>query len=231
MGGSGTRLIVRMLEECGYFMGGAASQNEFAEPAVFYAGINAFTDEFRHKLPLRSDWRSVVDSRNEKIISFCNQHLENYYRQRGYNGGKWGFKDPRSTFTSRIFLKQYPSARLLHVIRNGMDVADSKMRQNWPGLIGADKIEYWLEVWYNVVLAAKSYEDTNPLNYHELKYEDICNFNLQAFQSLEKASGIDGNLLLQTAESMAHKKRIDKVRNKPEIPAHIAELLKKYTYS
>jgi hypothetical protein len=37
----------------------------------------------------------------------------------------WGWKDPRNTFTLPIWLRVFPNARVLHVHRNGVDVANS----------------------------------------------------------------------------------------------------------
>ncbi len=37
----------------------------------------------------------------------------------------WGFKDPRTAFTLPLWLRVFPRARLVYVIRNGIDVAHS----------------------------------------------------------------------------------------------------------
>ena len=39
--------------------------------------------------------------------------------------GPWGWKDPRSTFTLPLWLDLFPEARVVHVCRNGVDVARS----------------------------------------------------------------------------------------------------------
>ena len=39
--------------------------------------------------------------------------------------GPWGWKDPRNTFTLPLWLEVFPSARVLNVYRNGVDVAES----------------------------------------------------------------------------------------------------------
>jgi hypothetical protein len=37
----------------------------------------------------------------------------------------WGWKDPRTTVTLPIWMRLFPQARIVHVIRNGIDVANS----------------------------------------------------------------------------------------------------------
>ncbi len=39
--------------------------------------------------------------------------------------GAWGWKDPRTTITLPIWLDVFPEARVLHIVRHGVDVAQS----------------------------------------------------------------------------------------------------------
>jgi hypothetical protein len=38
-------------------------------------------------------------------------------------GGPWGWKDPRSTFTLPVWLDVFPQAKVIHLVRHGVDVA------------------------------------------------------------------------------------------------------------
>ena len=42
----------------------------------------------------------------------------------------WGWKDPRTSLTFPIWLRVFPRARCLHVVRSGIDVADSLRRRS-----------------------------------------------------------------------------------------------------
>jgi hypothetical protein len=46
----------------------------------------------------------------------------------------WGWKDPRTTVTLPLWLDVFPTARVIHVVRNGVDVADSLARRQESGL-------------------------------------------------------------------------------------------------
>jgi hypothetical protein len=39
----------------------------------------------------------------------------------------WGWKDPRTIFTLPLWLRLFPQAKLIHIVRNGVDVAKSLM--------------------------------------------------------------------------------------------------------
>src|SRR5262249_54549623 len=39
----------------------------------------------------------------------------------------WGWKDPRTIFTLPIWLRLFPEAKLIYILRNGVDVASSLM--------------------------------------------------------------------------------------------------------
>jgi len=43
----------------------------------------------------------------------------------GLNLGPWGWKDPRNSITLPIWISVFPQAKVIHVIRNGVDVAIS----------------------------------------------------------------------------------------------------------
>lgn len=43
---------------------------------------------------------------------------------------RWGWKDPRATFTLPLWLRVFPDARVLHVHRHGVDVAHSLCRRH-----------------------------------------------------------------------------------------------------
>jgi hypothetical protein len=42
----------------------------------------------------------------------------------------WGWKDPRNTYTLPLWLELYPNAKIIHIYRNGVDVAES-LRVRW----------------------------------------------------------------------------------------------------
>jgi hypothetical protein len=47
------------------------------------------------------------------------------YRSIRRVGFPWGWKEPRNTFTLPLWLDIFPKARIIHIYRNGIDVAKS----------------------------------------------------------------------------------------------------------
>ncbi len=46
----------------------------------------------------------------------------------------WGWKDPRNALTLGVWLKLFPEARVIHIIRNGVDVANSLYQRHMKEL-------------------------------------------------------------------------------------------------
>jgi len=67
----------------------------------------------------------------------------------GFLGGKrllhmaepWGWKDPRNTFTLPIWLDLFPDAKVLHVCRHGVDVADSLRQRQLRAIESATRLQ------------------------------------------------------------------------------------------
>lgn len=135
---SGTTVITKVLERLGLFVGKNKDTNY---EAIFFRDLNewmlrqcggawdypaamAAQLQDEQTLQLVKDYiRFLI--RTPRIISYCG--LANYLR-----GGipkafrqPWGWKDPRNNFTLPIWLDLFPSAKVVHVHRHGVDVAES----------------------------------------------------------------------------------------------------------
>lgn len=47
------------------------------------------------------------------------------FQTKGMLNQAWGWKDPRNTYTLPLWLKLYPDAKVIHIMRHGVDVAAS----------------------------------------------------------------------------------------------------------
>jgi hypothetical protein len=203
---SGTGLTVRLLNDLGVFMGGWLSRD--AE-AVFFQRINR-----RIYSKTKSNWANVegllrsMDSQEfiDLQAASIRQRLQSQrfilagdpaiaqffgrYRWESIKEGgllSWGWKDPRTTLVFPIWLKVFPQARWLHVLRNGIDVAISTHRRSvkqkgklrnriFP--IDYESItldfNYCFHLWetyINFVVAHKNL--IPPDRYLEIRYEDL----------------------------------------------------------
>ena len=91
----------------------------------------------------------------------------------------WGWKDPRNTLTLSIWLKLFPDAKIVHVIRNGIDVANSLWlrckKMGW-GLPECDDWAYCFRLWELYVEEARQYKALLGQRYMEVRYERFVSY-------------------------------------------------------
>jgi hypothetical protein len=135
---SGTSMITDLLEDLGLFMGRDQGPNQ---EAMFFFRINSWLlrqsgGEWDHPTPidlmLNDDQVRplVLDyirflMRSPRAATFMG--WKNYLRVRNVERlpMPWGWKDPRNTFTLPLWLDLFPNAKIIHIYRNGVDVANS----------------------------------------------------------------------------------------------------------
>ncbi|WP_067560812.1 sulfotransferase family protein [Halofilum ochraceum] len=135
---SGTSLLTRVLGQAGLFMGRGASRNE---EAGFTNAVNAW---LLHQASATWDRPESVDwlLEDESLRPWLTDYLggivrgpasvrflgaRRWLRYRGLDqvAEPWGWKDPRNTCTLPLWLDLFPEARVLHIVRHGVDVAES----------------------------------------------------------------------------------------------------------
>ncbi len=135
---SGTSLLTRVLLQAGFFMGIGASRNE---EAAFTNAVNTWlfrqaSASWDHPEPvyelLNDDYlrpwlvdymRGIV--RGPASLRFLGMRRWARYGSMLAQKGPWGWKDPRNTFTLPMWLDLFPDAKVLHIVRHGVDVAAS----------------------------------------------------------------------------------------------------------
>lgn len=135
---SGTSLITRLLEEQGLFLGGRKDKHD---EALFFIKLNDWLlhqsgcswdnpDRFRHLIedaqlnPLVTDYlRLSVDS--PRAVGFLGFSRYLKWRSLSAIAEPWGWKDPRTTITLPLWENVFPGLRVIHVLRHGVDVAQS----------------------------------------------------------------------------------------------------------
>src|SRR5436309_3513058 len=118
-GGSGTRVVARIVRHSGFFMGTNLNN---AEDALEFL---AFHDR----------WINVYLSEKEMPLTVVQKELmvEEFHvcirKHRAFipdESQKWGWKAPRSIYFLPFFHAQYPQMKFIHVVRDGRDMAYSK---------------------------------------------------------------------------------------------------------
>jgi hypothetical protein len=135
---SGTSLIARLLDELGLFQGAELQEDH---EAVYFLDVN---DRLMRRIGAAWDnpgptRRFLEDPPALDLTARCfaadlaSKHLKGYLGLKRYLKVRslakfdqpWGWKDPRTVFTLPAWLKLFPAAKLVYIVRNGVDVAAS----------------------------------------------------------------------------------------------------------
>ncbi|NLF39602.1 sulfotransferase [bacterium] len=135
---SGTSMVTDVLESLGLFSGVCRDPNE---EAWFFLKLNDWLLEqsggnWENPQPIRwllgnPDIRLLAADyirhvfRTPGIVSFLGWKRFLACRSLEAIGEPWGWKDPRNTFTLPLWLDLFPEAKVIHIFRHGVDVAQS----------------------------------------------------------------------------------------------------------
>ncbi len=140
---SGTSMMTGMLEDLGLFIGANKDNNDESN---FFQRMNDWTlkqaggswdnPKMIDALLANQDVRGLVldyfrlSLRSPRQMFFLG--WQNYLKGQRLEAltTPWGWKDPRNTYTLPLWLELYPNAKVIHIYRNGIDVAES-LRVRW----------------------------------------------------------------------------------------------------
>ena len=133
---SGTSMLTRILQEAGLFMGKYRESND---ESTFFLDFNnwilkqanaSWDNPYCFNFindTFKSHIKRVYDKRQKSLFAIKYLGIKNFLKYKAINNidFKWGWKDPRNTFTIDIWKEIYPKAKILHIYRNPVDVAQS----------------------------------------------------------------------------------------------------------
>ncbi len=151
---SGSTLLVRLLSALGIFTGwrrdpyGEALFFQFLNEWLLHQTGGAWDNpaSFQTLLADRDAYCQVVDYLRDQLqcprnISYLGPR--NYLASRSLNAIQmpWAWKDPRNTFTLPLWLELFPDAKVIHIRRHGVDVANS-LRMRGDLILQQEKQRY-----------------------------------------------------------------------------------------
>ena len=135
---SGTTLISELLQRLGLFIGHSILADK--EAKYFYSvnsqilrSIHAYWDNPSPVRFLISDSRRVerivedleADLRSFRITNYLGWKNYVKFRSLAQFDMPWGWKDPQNVLTLPIWLRVFPKAKIVYIVRNGVAVANS----------------------------------------------------------------------------------------------------------
>ena len=134
---SGTTMLSGLLSDIGVCMGWSRANSE----AVFFHKLNLAIERAINASwdnPENYTWFNACPEKKKEIIGWLKKKVGGpgsclYYSRFGLFPSKqltsikgpWGWKDPRNTFTFDLWRDVFPGAKVIHVVRNAVDVAAS----------------------------------------------------------------------------------------------------------
>jgi len=176
IGGSGTRVVVRILRHGVYFMGRNLNESEDAMEFVeFYdRWINRFIR--RKEVPLNED-------ESDRMAREFDQCIARHRTAIDSPPAPWGWKEPRSIYLLPFLRAKFPRIRFIHVIRDGRDMAFSPNHNQWRKHGAPVLGEQWasapqpvqmVALWEIANLEVAGYGEQMGPDYLLVKFESLC---------------------------------------------------------
>ena len=136
--------------------------------------------------------RAAKTRRFAKIFAYRRDLKGWWLRRRLRHGKSWGWKEPRTTLFARPWLRVFPDARFIHVVRHPLAVALSirqrELRFREKGdapLPDLHRIEYCLRLALTYVDVGQALREFTP-NYFWLRFESLQNAPRETLRELAK---------------------------------------------
>jgi hypothetical protein len=136
---------------------------------------------------------------------------------------KWGWKDPRNTFTLGSWLHIFPGLKAIHIVRNGIDTSLSLYERNmmlqpktkWHSS-KLSTLTSCFQLWEEYVIQAQQWQSRLGDRYLQVKYEDLIDHKQELIAAIKSFCGVN------ISESL--KLIADKERGKKNMEAETEEL-------
>jgi hypothetical protein len=200
-GGSGTRVIHRILEKAGLFMGAPAKLNHAGDAMDIEPMLDAFIN------PILTSTKSLdyqveelprdlsVAARDELALSI-NRFLDDLPN----DDRPWGWKNPRSMYVLPFIADLFPMVRFIHLVRDGRDMATSgnqnQPRKHFEALFGEALDETdpngSIQLWAAANLAIAQWGERQlEFNYLRIRFEDLCANPIEAVAAILNFAGFE----------------------------------------
>ena len=175
---SGTTLLANAMNEAGICMGVFRDHNG---EAMHFLSLNQqllWADDASWINPKVPSGKGVeLPKANEMYAEHIKSMSSNAAKLRLLHNAPWGWKDPRNTFTLKHWLHIFPEAKVIHVLRDGRDVALSlQARNSFKGEVfdeKLNKLDFNFALWESYVTEGMRWKKQMGGRYFEIRYEDL----------------------------------------------------------
>jgi hypothetical protein len=197
-GGSGTRVVTRILRSGGMYVG--TNLNRCEDAMYFESYLNDWINLFISRTCF-SDSREIEREMIYDLEVRLSKYLENFQAEKPQ---PWGWKNGRHMYLLPFFHGLFPRMKFLHIIRDGRDMAYSKnqnqLRKHGSLFLSATEQEQWsspvqsIALWTRINLWVAEYGEKNmPGQYLRIRFEDLCTAPIATIFQIFEFFGLQGN--------------------------------------
>ncbi len=177
VGGSGTRVVARIAQASGCFLGGNRNESEDAIDLMeFYdRWINRYL--LVENTPIPRQEQELMDRELDSSIAKLRSSIAS-------ENSSWGWKNPRSILMLPYFHERFTGMKFIHILRDGRDMAISsnqeQLRRHGPAVlrdyaVNAPQAVRSAAYWARVNETAANYGRLRMgQDYLMIKYETLC---------------------------------------------------------
>jgi hypothetical protein len=194
-GGSGTRVVARIVRAAGMYIGNDLNRYEDALPFASFSDrwINGYLASA--KSPAADERRRMT----EELQGLVDDHLSH----RPEDAIGWGWKEPRSIYLLPFLNEEMPKLRFLHFVRDGRDMAFSENQQQLKkhGAAVLQGGSRWrrrpyrsISLWARVNADAADYGERELGDrYVRVRFEDLCTRPGETARRILDFFGLEGD--------------------------------------
>ena len=200
-GGSGTRVVAKILRRAGLYTGDKLNPYEDAVEFGFYS--DRWINRYLAAGELPEDMRGEMETDLRSVLA---DHAGDIPAE----AAAWGWKEPRSIYLLRFWNETMPTIRFLHFLRDGRDMAFSENQQqltkHGDAVLGDDLRKAKtptrsIAVWTRVNLAAADYGERElGSRYLRVRFEDLCADPASSVAQIYDFFGLEGDAEAAAAE-------------------------------
>ncbi|SMF95273.1 amino acid adenylation domain-containing protein [Methylomagnum ishizawai] len=191
-GGSGTRVISRILQQLGVHLGTQLNPSDDSIELLgeWWARLLPY---WKAEPPIEIE-SAIVHALGAKLAVFLDGVAKH---------SQWGWKLPPTVFFAPFWHRLWPGMRCIHVVRDGRDMALSHNQKqlNYLGPVVLqsdelllDKAQRSIRLWDRLNLRLAEYAEAKmPGQYLRIRYEDLCAQPRVEIERLMKFLGLEGD--------------------------------------
>ncbi len=199
-GGSGTRVIARILRRAGVFMGSQLNRAEDSIPLAMFC--NRWVNDYTTRAELVDEHEA--QRLEAAMVRSFGEALEDHWGRPEAVFRSWGWKAPTSMYLLPFFHRHFPRLRFVHLVRDGRDMAFSKnenqLRKHGSLYLSEEqqhlsRPEQLITLWSHANLAVVDYGERELGDrYLRVRFEDLCADPMTVVGHLLDFAGLDTNL-------------------------------------